>query len=185
MKINLHRIGTEDVYVSVNASCAQFEQLKALTESGEAVFRRPLRGTLRVSMVRDVILVTGLLATMVALSCSRCLKRYEHPLECRLALTFVPQPSEEAVDGLPDDYQLDAYQADLNYFSGDEIDLRDSLSEQVMMALPYKPLCHPACKGLCSRCGADLNEETCRCNTASPDGPFAVLQQLKGRGKNQ
>lgn len=61
-------------------------------------------------------------------------------------------------------------------FEGDSIDLREGLGEQVIMGLPFKPLCDPGCKGLCSRCGADLNRESCSCDAVSSESPFAALK---------
>jgi len=45
--------------------------------------------------------------------------------------------------------------------------------------LPLKPLCREECKGLCSRCGADLNQGPCGCPEIENESPFALLQQLR------
>jgi uncharacterized protein len=39
-------------------------------------------------------------------------------------------------------------------------------AEQVYLEIPMKPLCSPECRGLCPRCGANLNTETCACRIA-------------------
>ena len=47
-----------------------------------------------------------------------------------------------------------------------------------MLALPTRPLCGEECRGLCPRCGANLNAGPCGC-PASATGPrLAVLQTL-------
>jgi uncharacterized protein len=54
---------------------------------------------------------------------------------------------------------------DVDYFySGDEIELDDYVRETLVMNMPGKVLCSEDCKGLCSKCGADLNLGDCGCD---------------------
>ena len=43
------------------------------------------------------------------------------------------------------------------------IDISDALREEIILDYPLKPLCSPACKGLCPECGKNLNEGQCNC----------------------
>ncbi len=43
------------------------------------------------------------------------------------------------------------------------IELDDVIREEILLSFPAKILCSDSCKGLCARCGADLNKERCRC----------------------
>ena len=43
------------------------------------------------------------------------------------------------------------------------IDLSDDLRQEIMLDYPLKPLCNPGCKGLCVKCGKNLNEGNCKC----------------------
>ena len=53
---------------------------------------------------------------------------------------------------------------DVDYFySGDEIELDDFVRETIVMNMPTKVLCSEDCKGLCPKCGADLNQGKCGC----------------------
>ena len=47
-----------------------------------------------------------------------------------------------------------------------------------MLALPTRPLCAEECRGLCPRCGANLNAGPCGCPAGMTDGRLAVLQTL-------
>lgn len=58
------------------------------------------------------------------------------------------------------------------------IDVGAILREQVYLAIPLKTLCRTDCKGICTRCGADLNDETCRCLPDRSRSPFSVLKKL-------
>ncbi|MDL2317223.1 DUF177 domain-containing protein [Desulfovibrio sp. OttesenSCG-928-A18] len=53
--------------------------------------------------------------------------------------------------------------------------------EEFLLALPVKPLCSRACKGLCPVCGCNLNEQACACNKDEGDPRLAVLRGLNIR----
>ena len=58
------------------------------------------------------------------------------------------------------------------------IDADEALTEQILLELPLKHLCKEDCKGLCPKCGTDLNKSTCNCETKEPDPRFDVLRKL-------
>ena len=64
-------------------------------------------------------------------------------------------------------------------FTGEELDLCEAVQEQVIMALPVRPLCREDCRGLCPVCGADLNEESCTCAEKTVDPRWKALSELK------
>ncbi len=45
-----------------------------------------------------------------------------------------------------------------------EVDLRSYIAEEILLDVPMQMLCREECKGLCFRCGADLNEGPCGCD---------------------
>jgi uncharacterized protein len=56
--------------------------------------------------------------------------------------------------------------------------------EQVLLSLPSRTLCQPDCKGLCPRCGQNLNQATCNCNSAEQHDPrWKALAALAGTAK--
>jgi len=59
-----------------------------------------------------------------------------------------------------------------------EVDLMPGLREHVILAVPEFPLCSELCRGLCPRCGADLNQGPCGCE-APPDSRWAGLERLR------
>ncbi|MBN1297720.1 DUF177 domain-containing protein, partial [bacterium] len=60
----------------------------------------------------------------------------------------------------------------------DRIDICRVIAEQIVLQIPMKTLCSDDCKGLCSRCGADLNAGTCGCDRDSVDPRLAKLKDL-------
>ena len=59
----------------------------------------------------------------------------------------------------------------------DHADLDDILTTAFVLNMDSKLLCREDCKGVCFRCGKNLNEGPCGCKK-EPDSRFAVLQQL-------
>jgi len=55
----------------------------------------------------------------------------------------------------------------------------DIVREQVLMAIPMKPLCREECRGLCPECGADWNAGDCACEKTKVDPRLEVLKGLK------
>jgi uncharacterized protein len=49
----------------------------------------------------------------------------------------------------------------------------------VMLVVPRYAVCREACRGLCARCGADLNEEECRCRSEEGDARWAALRKVR------
>jgi uncharacterized protein len=109
-------------------------------------------------------------------NCARCLDEY--PFDIDRPFSFVLTPRQAAADGP----ELAAEDTALSFYEGEEIDLTPLVHEQAMLALPTRPLCREGCRGLCPRCGADLNAGGCACPAASPDPRLAVLHTL-ARGK--
>ncbi len=58
------------------------------------------------------------------------------------------------------------------------LDVGQVLTEELLVSFPAKHLCRPDCKGLCQKCGKDLNEGPCGCPEREPDPRFDVLRKL-------
>src|SRR6266498_2228354 len=64
-------------------------------------------------------------------------------------------------------------------YTGKVIDLDPIVREQILLALPGYPVCKESCKGLCTVCGANLNERECGCDRHVPDPRWAGLKDVK------
>jgi len=71
-----------------------------------------------------------------------------------------------------------ANHADVRWFDGDSLELDEVFREIVILSQPLHHLCSPDCRGLCPKCGADLNRGECGCDRTSIDPRLAVLQKL-------
>jgi uncharacterized protein len=87
----------------------------------------------------------------VALECSRCLTDTQAHVSDETHLIY----AETGQDTVEDADDADVYRLDAN---AREIDLREALREEWLLAAPSFALCREDCRGLCPRCGAELNE---------------------------
>ena len=118
------------------------------------------------------IFFDGTVRGAVRATCARCLTEYNLPLDDRFSVVLTPRSADVAKARLtPDDLELSTYE-------GDEIDLAPLVHEQAILALPTIPLCTEGCRGLCPRCGADLNAGPCGCPPPAPDPRLAPLRAL-------
>ena len=122
----------------------------------------------------DAFVVKGRVATTIELSCSRCLDPFEVPVDAAFELRYVPQ-SVNTGDGEREIAEDDLATA---YYRDGTLDVTELVREQFQLALPMKPLCRDACKGLCPHCGANLNRTECGCAPAWEDPRLAPLKQL-------
>lgn len=122
--------------------------------------------------------LTGTVRAMLELNCSRCLESFPLPVAADVDLTYVPQPA-----GVPVAADVELQDEDLStaYYHDHLLDLGEMLREQFHLALPMRPLCQEACKGLCPQCGTNLNRETCGCNVKWEDPRLAGLRSLLER----
>ena len=146
----------------------------------DAAFCEPLNYAVKAQIANEIVEIEGHLETIVELSCSRCLNPYRYVLATDFDVAFTRQDlfadgEQQDEDGI----ELDSDSLGLSSFSGDEIDLEECFYEQIVLALPARPLCSHQCKGLCQQCGADLNRDACQCDPNPFNNKFGALKGLK------
>ncbi len=119
------------------------------------------------------VFVEGEVRAEILGTCARCLAEYTFPLEAAVALVLTP-----AAAATPHTGPLREDDIGLAEYEGDEIDLTPLVHEQTLLALPIRALCTEECRGLCSRCGANLNAGPCGCPASVMTGSLAALQTL-------
>ncbi len=159
----------------------------AARQASTPAVRSKVHVNLHVARVERALAAVGRIETTVGLECARCLGPVETPLALDAAFLFVPPRSGAAVDedplgnldlsGLP--FELPADDLEVVDDAGPEIDLGAAAVDQVVLALPLKPLCQESCRGLCPHCGQDLNTRSCHCADDRADPRFAALKNLK------
>ncbi len=132
------------------------------------------------------VYASGTMTGHVVVACGRCVGPASIPIEEEaLRVTFMPKadvPEEddaEVADKSEDEgVELASDDLDVFPFEGEHVDLERLIREQLVLAVPYAPLCKEDCQGLCPQCGIDRNVETCEC-TKPIDPRFEALKGLK------
>lgn len=179
MLIRVEDIKGEGLLLDYEEGVEDFPTLVEIEAAGEYGFPSALSIHLRAQRVQEMIEVEGEVGTRVRLSCSRCLKEFETTLTARFSLTYSQELPEVASESDEEEVEISAEEMGLIPFHGDEIDLREAVQEQIVMALPVRPLCEEGCKGLCPHCGADLNRRDCGCRPPIFNSKFGALKDFK------
>jgi len=179
MRVYIDDLSDSGLNLSFEESADSFPALGEIAARNECAFLMPLSIRILMRRVGDLFVASGSFDTRIHLTCGRCLEPYEAPLASEFNLTYIQQLPETTDPALHAEIDLPAEEIGMIQFYGDEIDLRDAVQEEVVMALPMRTLCREDCKGLCPHCGADLNQGDCGCKRKFINSQFAVLKGLK------
>lgn len=164
MKVNVAQLRRTDGGAETFLLSESFPPLQMGSE--QYIFRIPLDVKLDVVNVGKSLLVKGSLRSEIIANCSRCLKGFPFPLEFEFEDEWI---SVELVSQELEDSVL--------IFEKDEIFIDERILEHVLLHLPMKFLCSEDCKGLCLKCGADLNLNPCNCSNEEFDPRMEILSK--------
>jgi uncharacterized protein len=175
LKIRVDDLKDKTVDLFSEEPLSQYSSLLSFEETGEFHFRAPLAVHLSVSREYDHVRVSGRVTITLDLCCSRCLSEFLMEIDSPFTIFYLRD------EGLGQDNDIELSEEDLvtATYKGDEIDFTNEIAEQIILALPIKPLCNDDCKGICPDCGADLNEAQCSCNRENFKLKFEVLKNFK------
>lgn len=141
--------------------------------------RSPARVTLRIDKIGPEVCARGNVRTSMELQCSRCLRSFEKDVDVNVNVVYHPM---EELKG-EERHEIRDDELDMGFYQGDELEVRDLVTEQLLLSVPMKPLCSDSCKGICPDCGTDLNIGTCACERKGTDPRLEILKKLLGNGK--
>ena len=181
--LHIEQIKENDLFQEFEENADAFPVFSDMVKNRECEFLEPLKISVKAFRIRELYEVEGTFQTRVRISCSRCLKEFDQPLTSSFALTYTKDLPDTMDASNEAEVELRAEEIGLLYFRGEEIDLRDGIQEQVVIAFPLQPLCSETCKGLCPKCGADLNQGECGCKQEPISNKFTALKNLKLNNK--
>ena len=148
----------------------------SLTPDGGRQYRVPGVVTLEllVSKGGSDYRLSGRIEGELELDCSRCLEPF--PLDAGIDVDLLYLPAaENRGDG---EVRIEEEDLSTAFYRDEQIDLRHLVQEQFQLALPMKPLCRAACRGLCAVCGGNRNATPCGCADEWEDPRLAGLKRL-------
>lgn len=129
---------------------------------------------LQLTNTGEGIVLSGDASCAATTPCARCLEPAQVDVAGQVEGYYVFEEASEAEGYEADEFELVSPEG--------EFDIAPAIMAAIVHATPYIIVCEEECKGLCPRCGANLNEGPCECDQADeidPLNPFAVLKDLK------
>jgi uncharacterized protein len=138
--------------------------LSQLEFYGKHLITRPVQVEGSVTNHAGALVLEGTASSLLDLTCDRCGKEFSREktvaLDCLLATELEDEENDEIV-----------------LLEGSEVDLDEVAGTAFILGMDTKNLCSDDCKGLCAKCGADLNNGPCGCRP-EVDPRLAALAQL-------
>jgi len=134
-------------------------------DTGSACFTGPVTAAVTAVNHAGFVEFTADVSFVYRFDCDRCASAVSRTFKYRFRHILVTRLSDESGDDHIEtpDYKLDT----------------DSLlRDDILLELPSKLLCKEDCKGLCLKCGNNLNESSCGCDRREADPRLAALRQL-------
>lgn len=136
MQINITKLSKDNV-ITLGEKC----QPQALElEMPGVEFAGMLEVNLTAEKKNDTVIIKGELFLPLILTCSRCLLKYPQDLRRKIVFDYTVERNDTVID------------------------LTEDLRSEIILDYSSNFLCKPDCKGLCPKCGEDLNKGKCSCN---------------------
>ena len=121
-----------------------------------------------------VLELKGIGSVTVGIPCDRCLEQ---------VAVKIPYEIEQKLDLKKSDTERVQDLDENDYLTGMDLDVDRLVYLEVLMSWPLKVLCKEDCKGICSRCGKNLNEGPCGCAEEPKDPRMAAISDIFSKFK--
>ena len=153
--------------IHVPEASVPFQYQKDLSDLefyGEHLITRPVQIEGSVTNHAGALVLEGKASSLLDLVCDRCGKRYSREKVVELNCLLAAELEDEE-------------NAEIYLLESNEVDLDEVAGTAFILGMDTKNLCSDNCKGLCAKCGADLNNGPCGCRP-EVDPRLAALAQL-------
>lgn len=173
MLINLTDVLSKADKVIRKEAELEMTQFQSRLGSFDIVSKEPF--TLTISNVENKrLLVEGVVNLTLVIPCDRCLTDVPTSFSLEIEKDIDIRLSEE--ERIKD---LD----ETEFMIGYNLDVDKLVYGEILVNWPMKTLCDEACKGICKKCGANLNHGTCDCDTVELDPRMAAIRDIFAAGK--
>ncbi|BDG06912.1 YceD family protein [Anaeromyxobacter paludicola] len=184
MRVNIDEIKDAGLERSWDLTAAEVDEMLAGDKAGyRSTGPTPVKAHL--DKVGRRVVLKAHAAPELTVPCGRCLQPVKARVPVDFELTLVPADEYQDDAGEEKDEEgqvagsFEPEAVDEETYTGKVIDLDPMVREQLLLALPGYPVCRDDCKGLCPKCGANLNERDCGCDRHVPDPRWAGLEKFK------
>ncbi len=135
-------------------------------------FYNKFTAEIELSKTHSQIVLDAQIKLNAKFDCDRCSSNYAAVLNTSYKMVYLFSSEPE-----------DSEAIDIKYlpFEAVSIDIADDVRDYALLAVPMKKICKEDCKGLCFKCGKDLNEGECGCSAEKIDERWLPLLELKSK----
>lgn len=166
MLLNLRKIGAGAPYEEKTFDFSHSLDLSSVKFWGERPFSKPVEVNGTAGCRSGIYTVRYAAELETTGTCSRCLVPVTQAISREYEHTVLVDPED---DDIADDFIL---------AEGGELDLDELVISDLLLDFGGVTLCKEDCRGLCPKCGKNLNEGGCGCVLTEPDTRFGVLRQF-------
>jgi uncharacterized protein len=139
-------------------------------------FLSPITIDLHLSCGGSAIVMKSRISAKAEWLCARCLDPFVSNLSSEFTTTLKPKPSNFE---MPEEVELRREDLETEFYDGEEVEVTHLVQDQILLTLPQKAVCREECRGLCPRCGKNLNREVCHCKEEAVDPRLAPLKSFR------
>lgn len=146
-------------------------------------YSQPVKIDLKLEFSSQRIYVSGEVKTQIIHPCDRCLEPVKVDIDGKVEAVYIQNEKVKDVEEVMNEIGVFYYNPAMEF-----LDLTDRVVESILLEIPMKILCKPDCKGLCSHCGTNLNENpdhVCDYDEEKKDSPFYVLKKISFESKGE
>jgi uncharacterized protein len=183
MLININDVLEGGLSLDIEESGAELVQMALGSLSAKNAkklgfsFLSPVGVHLDLSRLDGNLLIAGSLKGVLGLQCANCTKDFSYDVASDFTYCTLVGLNDDGGGESDFESALDAKSA---HVEDAELNVTALVLEQISLEVPVKPLCSKGCKGLCTKCGTDLNESKCDCASAPRVDPrLAGLKEFR------
>ena len=168
MLINLSDVLSRDEKVVSMEAEVELDSFQSRLGSFPIVDKTPLSLCIR-NTGKKVLEITGTMELSTVIPCNRCLEDVKTMIHLDILRKVDMKLSEDdRIKELDED----------SYIAGNTLDVEGLVYDELLSGWPMKVLCREDCRGICSRCGANLNKGPCGCKEEPKDLRMAAIRDI-------
>jgi len=136
-----------------------------------------VRGTVELMRTDKGVWVSAKLDSEALCTCSRCLSDCRQPVRMTIEEECLPNGESDIEAGVAVDKGGTEEKVGLD--ENHILDLTEAVRQYSALSMPMKPVCRDDCRGICFKCGANLNETSCQCDLTARDARWGPLLDLQ------
>ena len=167
MKIDISRIASTSGGSMCCEVCPELSSFRFKPGEFQITDMSPIALTIQ-SERKDRIRILGEASLQTVIPCDRCLCDVTVPIHFSIDKTL----RKEGDDFVDDEME------ETDYLIGLELDVERFVYAEILVNWPMKVLCKDDCKGICRKCGKNLNKGACACRQTELDPRMAAIQDV-------